>query len=30
MISMMYMPAFDVDYLQKSIVHPLYAYDTET
>ena len=27
MISMMYMPAFDVDYLQESIVQPLYAYD---
>ncbi len=27
MISMMYMPAFDVDYLQKSIVQPLYSYE---
>ncbi len=27
MINMMYMPAFDVDYLQKSIVQPLYSYE---
>ena len=27
MISMMYMPAFDVNYLQESIVQPLYEYD---
>ena len=27
MISMMYMPVFDVDYLQKSIVQPLYVYE---